>query len=117
MFKGLDFPKLKFFKLEKVEFTNLLLILILLIVFLVILFLVFFYPKLKKSLTKKLIIFQQINNVKEKQDNPDINTDNWNLHKFRLEKFRRSQYKGLTFFVSSENRIYYLSEEGDRVYC
>ena len=33
------------------------------------------------------------------------------------EKFRRSKYKGLTFFVSSENRIYYLSEEGDKVYC
>ena len=33
------------------------------------------------------------------------------------EKFRRSQYKGLTFFVSSENRIYYLSEEGHKVYC
>ena len=31
--------------------------------------------------------------------------------------FKRSQYKGLTFFVSSENKIYYLSEEGDKVYC
>ena len=55
--------------------------------------------------------------LKEKEFNPDISTDNWDLHKLRLDKFKRSQYKGLTFFVSSENRIYYLSEEGDKVYC
>ena len=88
-----------------------------LIIFLVLLFLLFFYTKLKKRSLKKIISSPQINNLKEKRDNPDVNTNNWDLHKFRLEKFRRSQYKGLTFFVSSENRIYYLSEEGDRVYC
>ena len=99
------------------KFANILLILILLIVFLVLLFLLFFYTKLKKRSLKKLISSPQINNLKEKRDNPDLNTNDWDLHKFRLEKFRRSQYKGLTFFKSSENRIYYLSEEGDKVYC
>ena len=99
------------------KFTNILLILILLIVFFVLLLLVFFYPKIKKRSKKNLISFPYINDVKEKEDNPDINTDNWDFHKFRLKKFRRSQYRGLTFFVSSENRIYYLSEKGDRVYC
>ena len=69
---------------------------------------------LKKKLTKKF--FYKPEN-KELELNPDINTLNWDLHKLRLEKFRRSQYKGLTFFVSSENRIYYLSEKGDKVYC
>ncbi len=69
---------------------------------------------LKKKLTKNF--FYKPEN-KEVELNPDINTFNWDLHKLRLEKFRRSQYKGLTFFVSSENRIYYLSEEGDKVYC
>jgi hypothetical protein len=100
-----------------VKFANTLLILILLVIFLVLLFLLFFYTKLKKRSLKKIISSPRINNLKEKRDNPDVNTNNWDLHKFRLEKFRRSQYKGLTFFVSSENRIYYLSEEGDRVYC
>ena len=66
---------------------------------------------------KTKIISSSISSLKELESNPDISTDNWDLHKFRLEKFRRSQYKGLTFFVSSENRIYYLSEEGDKVYC
>ena len=69
---------------------------------------------LKKKLTKKF--FYKPEN-KEVELNPDLSTDNWDLHKLRLDKFKRSQYKGLTFFVSSENEIYYLSEEGDKVYC
>ena len=98
--------------------TNILLILIFFIVFFVLIFLLFHYSRLKKSSAKKTIISAPyISFLSEQRINPDLNTDNWDLHKLRLEKFRRSQYKGLTFFVSSENRIYYLSEEGDKVYC
>ena len=99
--------------MPKILFT-----LILLIFFLVLLFLLFFYPKLNKSSAQKRIISTTYRSLQKEQElNPDISTENWDLHKLRLEKFRRSQYKGLTFFVSSENRIYYLSEEGDKVYC
>ena len=98
--------------------TNILLILILLIVFFVLLFSILFYSKRnKKSAKITKISARQIPFLKEQEFNPDISTDNWDLHKLRLQKFRRSQYKGLTFFVSSENRIYYLSEKGDKVYC
>ena len=98
--------------------TNILLILILLVVFFILLFPLFFYSKRNKSSAQKTIISSPyIPFLKEQEINPDLSTDNWDLHKLRLEKFRRSQYKGLTFFVSSENRIYYLSEEGDKVYC
>ncbi len=91
---------------------------ILLILFFVLLFLLFFYSRRNNKSTKKTIISPPyVPFLKEKEFNPDISTDNWDLHKLRLDKFRRSQYKGLTFFVSSENRIYYLSEEGDKVYC
>ena len=91
---------------------------ILLILFFVLLFLLFFYSKLNKRSAKKTTINRTYTPfLKEEEFNPDISTDNWDLHKLRLDKFRRSQYKGLTFFVSSENRIYYLSEEGDKVYC
>ena len=91
---------------------------ILLILFFVLLFLLFFYSKLNKRLAKKTTISPPyVPFLKEQEFNPDISTDNWDLHKLRLDKFRRSQYKGLTFFISSENRIYYLSEEGDKVYC
>ena len=60
---------------------------------------------------------QLITTANEQEYNPDINTFNWDLHKIRLKKFGRSQFKGLTFFISSEDRFYYLSEKGDRVYC
>ncbi len=93
--------------------TNLLLIL-----FFVLLFLLFFYSKQNRGLAQKTKIIQTyVPFLKEQEFNPDISTDNWDLHKLRLDKFKRSRYKGLTFFVSSENRIYYLSEEGDMVYC
>ena len=91
---------------------------IFLILFFVLLFLLFFYSKRNKVSVKKTTICPSNEPLlKEKEFNPDISTDNWDLHKLRLDKFRRSQYKGLTFFVSSENKIYYLSEEGDKVYC
>ena len=91
---------------------------IFLILSFVILFLLFFCSKRNiKSAQKTTISPSYLPFLKEQEFNPDISTDNWDLHKLRLEKFRRSQYKGLTFFISTENRIYYLSEEGDKVYC
>ena len=66
---------------------------------------------------KKISFRSLIPTVKEEEFNPDINTKNWDIHKNRLIKFGRSQYKGLTFFVSSEDRIYYFSKEGNKVYC
>ena len=98
--------------------TSILLILFLLIVFFVLLFLLFFYSKRNNKSAKRITISQNyVPFLKEQEFNPDMSTDNWDLHKLRLDKFKRSQYKGLTFFVSSENRIYYLSEKGDKVYC
>ena len=89
-----------------------------LIVFFVLLFLFFVDSKRNNKSTKKATISPTyVPFLKEQEFNPDISTDNWDLHKLRLDKFKRSQYKGLTFFVSSENKIYYLSEEGDKVYC
>ena len=87
------------------------------IIFVILIF-VFFPFGIDKFLKKKLTknFFYKPEN-KEVELNPEINTLNWDLHKLRLDKFKRSQYKGLTFFVSSENKIYYLSEEGDKVYC
>ena len=91
-------------------------ILVFLIV-LVFLSFLYFYSKRNKRSVKKTISQSSLSFFDEHDLNPDISTDNWDLHKLRLERFRRSQYKGLTFFLNSENRIYYLSEEGDEVYC
>ena len=91
---------------------------ILLILFFVPILLLFFYSKRNNKSAKKTTISPTyVPFLKEQEFNPDISTDNWDLHKLRLDKFKRSQYKGLTFFVSSENKIYYLSEEGDKIYC
>ena len=91
---------------------------IFIILFFVLLFLLLFYSTRNRGLAQKTtIIPTYVPVLKEQEVNPDISTDNWNLHKLRLDKFKRSQYKGLTFFVSLENKIYYLSEEGDKVYC
>ena len=90
---------------------------VLIFVFVILVFLSFIYKKLNNKLIKKFGLGTLIPSVKEQEYNPDINTMNWDLHKNRLIKFGRSQYKGLTFFVTTEDRIYYLSEEGNKVYC
>ena len=82
--------------------------------FLLLITFIFYLYGFKKLKLLKNIFYSPEFNV---SCNPDIDTINWDLHKNRLKKFGRSQYKGLTFFVSSENRIYYLSEEGDKIYC
>ena len=83
----------------------------------ILIFLLLLYKKPLNRSIKKISSGNLIPTEKEKENNPDINTKNWDLHKIRLIKFGRSQYKGLTFFVSSEDRIYYLSQEGNKVYC
>ena len=98
--------------------SNTSLTLLVLTVLLILLPISFFYVRRTNRAAIKTIINPSIKVSSRKQEsNPDINTNNWDLHKLRLVKFRRSQYKGLTFFLSSEDKIYYLSAKGDKVYC
>ena len=96
---------------------SLLLVLFTLFILFIFIFFLVNYKKTYNGPTKKSSFSQFITTVNEQEYNPDINTKNWDLHKIRLNKFGRSQYKGLTFFISSEDRIYYLSEKGSKVYC
>ena len=107
------FSKIKFFQIRKIDNDKY----IINSFFGTFIFIIFYSKQKNKSAKKTTIIPTYVPFLKEQEFNPDISTDNWDLHKLRLDKFKRSQYKGLTFFVSSENRIYYLSEEGDKVYC
>ena len=97
--------------------TNLLLLLLFFILFF--LFFLFFLLKAVQYISKKKTknFTDSIPTLLEKEFNPDISTDNWALHKLRLKKFKRSQYKGLTFFLSADNKIYYFSEKGVKKYC
>ena len=97
--------------------SNLLLILFFMFVFLILILLFWIYKKEYNPGAKIDSISDLTPSTKAQEYNPDINTNNWDLHKNRLVKFGRSQYKGLTFFVSSEDRIYYLSEKGTKIYC
>lgn len=93
-------------------------ILVILFLIIVCFIILYFYTKRYQRAAKTKTSFEKFNpDLKEEQFNPDINTNNWDLHKLRLDKFKRSQYKGLTFFKSSEDKIYYLSENGIKVYC
>ena len=97
--------------------SKLLLFLVYIVAFFIAIFFLMIYRKKYNRSTNTKSFSPLILTPKEKEDNPDINTNNWYLHKSRLIKFGRSQYKGLTFFVSSEDRIYYFSKEGNKVYC
>ena len=90
---------------------------VIIFIFLILILLFLLYKRPLNRSKKKISFGHLIPTVKEEEYDPDINTKNWDLHKKRLIKFGRSQYKGLTFFVSSENRIYYFSKEGNKVYC
>ena len=90
---------------------------IFIVFFIFFLFLIFNYKKSYNRSRKTNSFSRLIPTTNEEEYNPDINTNNWDLHKIRLNKFGRSQYKGLTFFISSEGSIYYLSEIGTKVYC
>ena len=97
--------------------TKLLFVFFVICAFFISIFLLLIFKK-KYSRSSKINSFSPIRpNPNVEEYNPDINTNNWDLHKKRLIKFGRSQYKGLTFFVGLEGRIYYLSEEGTKVYC
>ena len=80
---------------------------VIIFVFLILILLLLLYKRQLNRSIKKISFGSLIPTVKEEEFNPDINTKNWDLHKNRLIKFGRSQYKGLTFLVSSEDRIYY----------
>jgi len=92
-------------------------VIIIMFVFFILISLLLIYRKSLKRLTKRYSFGPFILSEKEEKYNPDINTKDWDLHKNRLIRFGRSQYKGLTFFVSLEDRIYYLSKDGNKVYC
>ena len=93
-----------------------LVLLTLFVLFIVVFFLVY-YKKPYNQTTKQVVFPKLISTVYKQEYNLDINTKDWDLHKIRLNKFGKSQYKVLTFFISSKDRIYYLSEKGIKIYC
>ena len=72
---------------------NLLLVFFTIFIFFILILLLFKYKKLCNLSTKTNSFLPLIPTAKEREYNPDINTNNRDLHKNRLKNFGRSQYK------------------------
>ena len=48
--------------------------------------------------------------------NPELKTDDHDQHIRRLNKFRKSNYKGVLYYFSKKGGLYYYSENNVRIY-
>ena len=48
--------------------------------------------------------------------NPSLMTRNYDQHVRRLNKFRSSNYKGITYYFSKKGGLYYYSKNNVRIY-
>ena len=48
--------------------------------------------------------------------NPELKTDDHDQHIRRLNKFRKSNYKGVVYYFSKKGGLYYYSENNVRIY-
>ena len=48
--------------------------------------------------------------------NPELKTDDHEQHIRRLNKFRKSNYKGVVYYFSKKGGLYYYSENNVRIY-
>ena len=53
----------------------------------------------------------------ERGKNPNLSTSSWEQHQKRLNKFRKSKYKSITFHVGSRGVVHYITSRGTKVYC
>lgn len=54
--------------------------------------------------------------LEERKTNPDLNTNDPNLHSFRLSQFQRSKYNWTTYYMGKKGGIYTVSYKGNKVY-
>ena len=50
------------------------------------------------------------------ESNPNLLTKDYDQHVRRLNKFRSSNYKGITYYFSKKGGIYYYSKDNVRIY-
>ena len=81
-----------------------------LIITLIIVFIVYavsFFLNFYKSSKNKFEIIE---------NNPSLLTKNYDQHVRRLNKFRNSNYKGITYYFSKKGGLYYYSKNNVRIY-
>ena len=70
-------------------------------------FFVFFLLKFYKNSKNKFEIIE---------NNPSLLTKNYDQHVRRLNIFRSSNYKGITYYFSKKGGLYYYSKDNVRIY-
>ena len=75
------------------------------IVFLI--FVLFFLLNFYKNSKSKFEILEK---------NPSLLTKDYDQHVRRLNKFRSSNYKGITFYFSKKGALYYYTKDNVRIY-
>tara|TARA_A100001388_G_scaffold213780_1_gene164238 strand:+ start:222 stop:473 length:252 start_codon:yes stop_codon:yes gene_type:complete len=54
--------------------------------------------------------------MQERRNNPELNTNELNIHNDRLDKFNKSKFKGVTY-ICPRDGYYYYSANWKKVYC
>ena len=53
----------------------------------------------------------------QREQNPELNTKNFDLHEKRLEQFSKSKYKNRMFYIGADGTCYYYSATGRKIFC
>ena len=55
--------------------------------------------------------------IKSRETDPTLNTNDWEQHRRRLYKFKESQFKGTYYYLGPQGGVYYITDRGRKVYC
>ena len=66
---------------------------------------------------RKNRIIQEKKWAEQREDNPKLNTKDWQQHQRRLNKFGESKYQDTHFYVGPKGGVYYITYRGTKVYC
>ena len=53
----------------------------------------------------------------QREQNPELNTKNFDMHERRLEHFSKSKYKNRMFYIWADGTFYYYSATGRKIFC
>ena len=53
----------------------------------------------------------------QREQNPELNTKNYDIHERRLAQFSKSKYKNRMFYIGADGSCYYYSATGRKVSC
>ena len=73
--------------------------------------------KIEEQIWKAKKDKEERKNIKLREKDPSLNTNDWEQHRRRLFKFNESQFKGTYYYVGPQGGVYYISERGRKVYC